>query len=139
VRALAAVTAAGALLCAGCGTRATPPSERTWRANAVGLVAQLRADVAAVEQIPPSQESSALYGLLVAYADMGGCSKMVASTGAPPAAVSSMSRACPSLERAAALFTRAESHADSKDLERAAREAQRAQPQLVRAALALKR
>jgi hypothetical protein len=139
VRALAAVIAAGALLCAGCGGGATPPSERTWRANAVGLVAQLRGDVASVAQVRPSQRSSALYALLVAYADMGGCSEMVVATGAPTAAVSSLARACPPLERAAALFTRAESHADTAELALAAREAQRAQPQLVRAALSLKR
>ncbi len=139
MRALAAVIAAGALLCAGCGSGATPPSERTWRANAVGLVAQLRGDVASVAEVRPSQQSSALYALLVAYSDMGGCSEMVAATGAPTAAVSSLARACPPLERAAVLFTRAESHADTAELARAASEAQRAQPQLVRAALSLRR
>jgi hypothetical protein len=128
MRALAAVTAAGALVCAGCGGGAT--SSRTWHANAVGLVAQLRTDVDTVRAVPVSSNLSDRYALLVAYADMGGCSAMTASTGAPPRVRRVLARACPHLERAAALFTRGA-------LRSAAREAARAEPALVSARASL--
>ena len=139
MRALAALTAAGALLCAGCGSAVTPPTERTWRANAVGLIGQLRGDVAVVEQVAPSQNPSALYALLVAYSDMAGCSTMTVATGAPPTVVRPVARACPRLERAAALFTQGERTSDLASLRLAARVASTADGQLARAALALRR
>jgi hypothetical protein len=136
MRALAAVTAACLLTACGAGRS---PVDRTWRQNAAGLVAQLRADVATVQSVPGSQDFGAQYALLVAYADMGGCSTMAAATGAPPALQRVLERTCPHLERAAALFTNAETHARPATLRRAAREAALAQPALVRAAVASQR
>jgi hypothetical protein len=128
MRALAAVVAAGALVCAGCSGGST--SNRTWHDNAVGLVAQLRSDVATVRDVPVSPNISDRYALLVAYADMGGCSAMTSATGAPPSVQRVLARACPHLVRASALFTRGA-------LRRAAREASLAEPALVRARAAL--
>ena len=128
MRALAAVAAAGALACAGCSSGSA--SNRTWHDNAVGLVAQLRADVASVRAVPVSSNLSDRYALLVAYADMGGCSAMTSATGAPPGPQRVLARTCPHLERASALFTQGA-------LRRAAREASLAEPALVRAGAAL--
>jgi hypothetical protein len=128
MRTLAAVTAAGVLICAGCGSGST--SNRTWHDNALGLVAQLRADVATVRDVPVSPDLSDQYALLVAYADMGGCNTMTSATGAPPVVRRVLAQACPHLQRASALFTRGA-------LRGAAREASRAEPALVRARAAL--
>jgi hypothetical protein len=149
VRTLAATTAAGAVfLCAGCGGAPKPAaSDRAWRANAAELVSQLRADVAATELAGTSTRSAArslanvsdLYTLLVAYSDLAGCAAMASATSAPPAVVRVLSRPCGRLQRAAALFTRAETSKRPALLAQATREVERAVPQLVRVALLVRR
>jgi hypothetical protein len=131
MRVLAAVIAAGALVCAGCNGGSGAPSSRTWHDNAVGLVAQLSSDVATVRAVPVTPDLSDQYALLVAYADMSGCSAMTSATGAPPGLQRVLARACPHLQRASALFTRGA-------LRRAAREASLAEPALVSARSALR-
>src|SRR4051812_42803313 len=83
-----------------------------WRANAAELVSQLRTDVTAIESIPPTRQVfgdlSAQYVLLVAFTDIAGCAQMAANTQAPPNLLRELTRPCAQLERAAQLFTRAE-------------------------------
>jgi hypothetical protein len=79
----------GSLLGMRSGDTAASRSSRVWRANASQLIAQLRADVDAVESIEPSRhlfrDVSLQFVLLVAYTDLAGCAHMAENTGAPPA------------------------------------------------------
>jgi hypothetical protein len=85
------------------------------------------------------RDTSDLYALLVAYSDLGGCRAMVASATPPPRVARAFEPACDHLQRAAALFSQAAQRSDPAALVRAAREARRAQPDLVRAMLAIRR
>jgi hypothetical protein len=146
-------TAAAALLAAsaaGCGghgaTRAGPPPPAEWQANARGVVEQLRSDLAsaAIGGTTPASAARALadvsdlYGLLVAYSDLGGCRAMVDATGAPARVVAAFDPVCTHLQRAAALFAVAARRDDAAALVRAGREVGRAQPHLVRAMLEIR-
>lgn len=121
-------------------------SERTWRANVTQLVAQLRQDIDATQLVATRADaaralhgSSDLYALLVAYSDLAGCSSMAAATAAPAPVVRVLAQPCRRLERAAALFTRAETANDPAGLLAAARQARRSDGELVRAVLAVRR
>jgi hypothetical protein len=129
-------------LLAGCGAHTTAHGPApAWRANAVGVVQQLRedADVATTGAMTPRSAArrlaaiSDLYALLVVYDDLGACSAMAARAGAPLAIEHALALPCPHLERAAALFTRAIANADARALVQATREVLRAEPLLVRA------
>lgn len=133
---------AAVALAAGCGGRETEHRPvATWRANAVGVIHQLRDDVAVAKTGGTTRraaahrlaETSDLYALLVVYDDLAGCSAMAAKTGAPPAVERALAVPCPQLERAATLFTRATTHGDAHALVRATSEVVRAGPLLVRA------
>ena len=149
----AALAAAGF---AGCGGSAAEQghvsatgSDQEWVDNAAGVIDQLTGDVAAAQPPVPGlaaarrslRDLSELYGLLVAYTDLGGCSKMVRGTGEAPARFAGvlfrLERACPGFQRGAALFTRAASRHDARALVAAWREVEAAQPLLYRATLAL--
>jgi hypothetical protein len=152
-----AVLAAAAILCAaGCGgggverDAAAPASghAQPWQANARGVLAQLRFDVSAAEAGGATTrraaaralaDTSELYGLLVAYSDLGGCRRMAAGAAAPPRVARALALPCGHLQRAAALFSRAAKESDPEALVAAAQQVRLAQPQLVRAALALRR
>lgn len=103
----------------------------------------MRDDIAAVETVGPTDAAAAgqlanvsdLFGLLLAYTDLGGCSAMVQSTGAPPAVARALARPCGPLERASALFVQANTHHDPAALVAATHAAAQAQPALVKAAL----
>lgn len=135
------------LAAAGCGARvAAPPQtpERLWRANLASVVRQLRVDVseAAVggrtraEAAHALADTSDLYALLTAYSDLGGCRAMVAATNAPPRATEPFQAACGHLQRASQFFARAATADDATALVRATAEVRRAEPLLLRAALA---
>jgi hypothetical protein len=141
---LVALFAAGVL--AGCGRAPAAHVPRSeWRANAKSVVQQLRVDVSDTALGGTTRASasaalkdvSTLYALLVAYSDIDGCSKMVAATNAPERVTRKLARACLDLERASALFTRAMRSSDPAALAAATRRAHLADPQLVRAMLAL--
>jgi hypothetical protein len=144
--AAAALLAATAAACG--GQRAAPVSAPApaWRANARQVVEQLRADTAAAaiggttraEAAKALADVSDLYGLLVAYSDLGGCRRMVSAAGAPPGVVAPLEDACGHLQRAAALFGRAARQGDEDALVRAGHEVALAQPALVRAMLAVR-
>jgi hypothetical protein len=132
---------------AGCGTaRPAAPASTEWRANARLLVQQLRVDIAtaAVGGTTPAaaakalRDTSDLYALLVAYSDLGGCNKMVASAAAPSRVARSFAPACGHLQHAAELFARATQHSDAAALVRATHETGLAEPSLVRAMLAIR-
>jgi hypothetical protein len=143
--AVALVTA----LAGGCSDTSGAPSSVTvdWRPNARQVVQQLQVDIAAASIGGTTQsaaeaalaDTSDLYGLLVAYSDLGGCRAMVSAASAPPRVVSALEPACARLQHAAALFARAAQGPDPLALARATRETMRAQPQLVRAMLAIRR
>lgn len=139
---------AGAVLLAGlaaCGGTAAPLPRGAWRANATQLLFQIRDDVADVEAVGPTRAAAAeqlpstsdLFRLLLAYTDLSGCSGMVSATGAPPGIERRLALPCVDLQRAATLFTEATANHDPQALVAATREAGRAEPALVRAALAL--
>jgi hypothetical protein len=138
-----------ALVCAACGSgqATTAPASREWRANAAGALTQLQQDVAATDVGGTTRadaagalaDTSDLFGLLVAYSDLGGCRQMIAATTAPAAVASQISRPCAHLERAAALFSRATVRSDPDALVRAGREARRAEPELVHALAVVRR
>ena len=138
-----------ALLCAACGSgqARTTAATREWRANATGALAQLQQDIAATalggttraDAARALANTSDLFGLLVAYSDLGGCRAMIVATTAPLPVANDLARPCGHLERAAALFTRATVHSDPDALVRAGREARLAQPQLIRALAELRR
>jgi hypothetical protein len=150
--AVGAVLAVAAL--AGCGGPTGPAHagggsvDREWVDNATGVIDQLNGDVSAAEPARPGlagarrslADLSELYGLLVAYADFGGCTKMVSGIGrAPPqfaVVVHRLGPACSRFERAAALFTRAASGHDAYALLAASREVKAGQGLLYRAMLA---
>lgn len=149
--AVGAVFAAAGL--AGCGGPNEPthvhvaPTDREWVENASGVIDQLNGDVSAAAPARPGlagarrslEDLSELYGLLVAYTDFGGCSKMVSGIGkAPPrfaGVVHRLGRACTGFERAAALFTRAASGRNARALLAASREVKASQPLLYEAML----
>jgi hypothetical protein len=76
-----------------------------------------------------------MFGLLLAYTDLSGCTAMVQSTGAPPRVARVLARPCAPLQRAAALFAQANTRHDAGALVAATHTAAQAQPALVKAAL----
>ena len=137
-----------ALVLAACGTGSQQPSAAEWPAGAKVVIRQLRADVlevAGADRVPAARralrDDSELYGLLVAFSDVGGCSHMVASLGTHPPQLESaehlLAGACLRLQRAATWFTTAATRDDARALVTAARDALAALPLLDRAALAL--
>ena len=148
--ALGATAAAVILAACGGGASRVPRSAASeWAANAAGVIDQLRADTVAAsdaDNISSARaallDESRLYGLLVAYSDFGGCRHMVSTVGEPPPGFRpvdvTLSRACASLQRAAALFTRAASRSDPPALVAASRAVHAAAPLLVRAELELR-
>jgi hypothetical protein len=138
-----------ALVCAACGSgqARTGTTAREWRANATGALTQLQQDVAATgvggttraDAAHALKDTSDLFGLVIAYSDLGGCRAMIAATTAPADVALELARPCGHLQRAAALFTRATVTSDPDELVAAGREAERAEPQLVRALALLKR
>jgi hypothetical protein len=133
-----------ALVCAACGggqAGTSTAAAREWRSNALGALTQLQQDVTATsvggttraDAAHALADTSDLFGLLVAYSDLGGCRAMIAATTAPPLEAVKLARPCRHLQRAAALFTRATARSDPDALVRAGREARLAEPQLVRA------
>ncbi|MGZ4338466.1 MAG: hypothetical protein ACXVQ3_00265 [Gaiellaceae bacterium] len=143
---VAALLAAPATACGGHRSAAEVPASGAWRANARQVVEQLRVDVAAAsiggttraDAARALANTSDLYALLVAYSDLGGCRAMVGAAAPPPRVVAAFEPACDRLQRAAALFARAAQRSDPAVLVRATGEAARAQPQLVRAMLAIR-
>jgi hypothetical protein len=139
---------------AGCGGPTGPAhvnrvsTDREWVDNASGVIDQLNGDVSAAEPARPGLagarrslgDLSELYGLLVAYTDFGGCTKMVGGIGRTPpqfvVVVDRLGPACTHFERAAALFTRAASGHDPRALLAASREVKAGQALLYRAMLA---
>jgi hypothetical protein len=132
---------------AGCGGRSSG-SAREWRANAHGVVQQLRADVVDVSSFDhvavaraAMHDDSQLYGLLVAYSDLGGCVHEVGALGEPPpglaAGARALRRACAPLALAARLFTHAMTRGRPASLVAATRASLRGGALLDRAALAL--
>ncbi|HEU5363467.1 MAG TPA: hypothetical protein VFU56_09005 [Gaiellaceae bacterium] len=143
-------TVAAALLAAAaaaCGApRARPPAPvEQWQANARQVVEQLRGDVATAAIGGTTRSAAAkalrdvsdLYGLLVAYSDLGGCRAMVGTIGAPARVVAAFDPVCAHLQRAARLFAVAARRNDPAALVRAGQEVGLAQPHLVRAMLAI--
>jgi hypothetical protein len=133
----------------GCGSHAASPPEREWRANARGVVQQLRLDVAAVDgfdRAPAARaalhDDSQLYGLLVSYTDFGGCVHMVAALGEEPPRFAPVQRqlaaACARLRVADGYFTRAVARNDPRLLVRATGAAMRSLGPLERAQIALR-
>jgi hypothetical protein len=126
-------------------------SLREWAANVSIVIHQLRSDVAAtqVAGVTPASARAALrnesdvYALLVAYTDLAGCHSMVVAAGAATPVTRRVERllasACIHAERASTFFTRAIRTRSGGSLLAGAREASRALPALVRAAVALDR
>jgi hypothetical protein len=134
----------------GCGAKAPTRNDPEWIANARGVVEQLRGDVVAVsgyDRLGTARaglnDESQLYGLLVAYTDLGGCRHMVAAVGVEPPRLARagrlLRRACRHLDRADALFARAVARRAPRLLTNATREAIAAVPSLDAAALELAR
>jgi hypothetical protein len=129
--------------CGGTSTAQVPAGE--WRANATGVVQQLRVDVSDTALGGTTRPAAAaalknlstVYALLVAYSDIDGCSKMIAATNAPDRVTRQLAGACLDLEDASRLFTRAMRNSDPAALAAATRRAHRADPQLVQALLAV--
>jgi hypothetical protein len=138
---------------AACGSQAPPRAvdvlDRQWVANTTGVVEQLRRDVTLTQVTGQTlataggalRDDSALYVLLLAYSDFGGCDRMVGQAGdAPPSTPQlqrTLSATCRRLQAAAKLFTRATKNDDAHALLAASREASAASPLLVRARLQL--
>jgi hypothetical protein len=133
-----------------CGATTPPPADRQWTANARGVIDQLRGDVVAVsgfDRLGSARQGlsreSQLYGLVVAYTDIGGCRHMVAAVGAEPAnrarAVELLGRACRRLQAAGRLFAQAVARDAPRLLVGATRRAVAAVPLLDAAALELAR
>jgi hypothetical protein len=149
VRAVAPLVGVVALVCAACGSgqAKTTTATREWRANARGALIQLKQDVDATgvggttraDAARALANTSDLFGLLVAYSDLGGCRAMIAATAAPAPLAAQLARPCNHLQRAAALFTRATVHSDANALVRAGQEARRAEPELVHALVVVRR
>jgi protein-disulfide isomerase len=142
---VAAALLAATVACGGPGAR-LPTPRAEWQANARQVAEQLRGDVAAAEIGGTTRRAAAraladtsdLYGLLVAYADLGGCHAMVGAIGAPARVVATFDPVCAHLQRAAALFAVAARGNDAGALVRAGDELGLAQPHLVRALLAIR-
>ncbi|HZQ15825.1 MAG TPA: hypothetical protein VFA82_03540 [Gaiellaceae bacterium] len=142
---LAALAAAG-LLAAGCGGATSPRDATAWRANASGVLLQLRDDVAQAavagqtvgEARRALRDESDLFALVIVYSDLGGCRAMVRNAGAPARVEAALALPCPVLERAAATFSHAVARSDADALLRAGREARDAQRLIVRALAALR-
>ena len=143
------VAAVVVLALAGCGSPAAAPPDREWRANAQGVVQQLRQDVvsvAAFDRAPVARvalhDDSQLYGLLVAYTDFGGCAHMVAALGVEPPHLARVRRlladACRHLRMADTFFTHAVSGGDPQLLVLATTAAAQALAPLERAQIALR-
>ena len=140
---------AALLPASGCGASqpAKPVVSAYWRANARGVVQQLRVDISMASIGGTTRSSAAgalrdmsdLYALLVAYSDLGGCREMVTAAQPPSRVARLFAPACDHLQRAASLFSRAARQSDPSALVRATREAGLAQPALVRAMLAIRR
>jgi hypothetical protein len=133
----------------GCGSHASSTPEREWRANAQGVVQQLRRDVVSVADLDRApaartalQDDSQLYGLLVSYTDFGGCAHMVAALGAEPPRLAAvqhqLAAACARLRVADRYFTRAIARNDPRLLVRATGAAVRSLAPLERAQIALR-
>jgi len=144
----AGLVAVCTVVCTACGSGPAATSTSVdWRPNARQVVQQLRVDIGAAQlggtTAAAARRSLAdvshLYALLVAYSDLGGCSKMVAAAGPPPRVSLPLERACAHLQRAAALFARAAQGPNPEALARATRETELAQQPLVRAMLAIRR
>jgi hypothetical protein len=144
---VAAVVVAGGT---GCGAKESPPTDREWVANALGVVDQLRGDVIAVsgfDRVGTARvglrDESQLYGLLVPYTDFGACRHMVAVVGVGPPdlarVVHFLRRACNHLHDADRLFARAVKDTVPHLLVGATRAALEAVPLLNAAALELAR
>jgi hypothetical protein len=150
-RGAGAALAAAAL--AGCGAPpashlAVGAADREWVQNANGVIDQLTGDVSDAALAGPGLRGarrsltnlSDLYGLLVAYTDFGGCTRMVTGIGDPPAryegVVRGLDRACAGFEHAAGLFTRAASGHDAHALLAASDEVKIAAALLYRATVA---
>lgn len=134
--------------CLGCGSTQPAPNDREWIANTRGVIRQLQADLGQVSDAGTAEEArgtlrdeSRLYAALVVYTDFGGCRHMVAALGEPPARFrhvdAELDRACASLQRSSALFTKAVSGHDARVLAAAARSAHRAAEPLLRGELEL--
>jgi len=134
---------------AGCGSRPASAPDREWRANAQGVVRQLRRDVVAIAPFDRARvarvglrDDSQLYGLLVSYTDFGGCNHMVAALGVAPSRFASARRlltlACRDLHAADRDFTRAVARTDPQLLVRATGAATRSLALLDRAQIALR-
>lgn len=144
------VAAVVVLALAGCGSRAaTTPPDREWRANAQGVVQQLRSDVVSVAVFDRARlaraalhDDSQLYGLLVSYTDFGGCAHMVAALGVEPSHLAQVRRllaaACAHLRVADMYFTRAVARSDPQLLVRATAAAVQSLAPLERAQIALR-
>jgi hypothetical protein len=145
--AVAALLAVTGFACGAERQAARAPPASVWRANTRQVVDQLRADVETASIGGTTRAAAAgaladlpsLYALLVAYSDLGGCSAMVGAAEPPRRITVLIEPACAHLQRAAALFSRAAQHDEPTALVRASREIALAQPQLVRASLALRR
>lgn len=149
----AALVAAGLVGCGGgVADRAHPTpanADREWIANASGVIDQLDTDVSAATPAGRDlaaarralRDESDLYGLLVAYTDFGGCSKMIGGIGEAPERFSGvlreLSAACGRFERGATLFTRAASQHDARALLAASHQVKSAAALLYRAVLRL--
>lgn len=158
MRSLAVLLVAAALVpaLAGCGASAAAPgsraeAEREWTANMSVVIDQLRNDVAQTQLIAATdgaarsalRDESALYALLIAYTDLGGCRHIVASAGIAPPKAAGVDRplavVCGHLEHAASLFSEAATRREARPLAAATREARLALPALVQAAAVLAR
>jgi hypothetical protein len=151
--ACAVLAAAGLTGCTGGPPRqaqsaATVVGRQVWVENASGVIDQLSGDVAAAEPAVPGlsaarrslHDLSELYGLLVAYTDLGGCSKMVGGIGRPPpgftGVLQTLEDACSGFERGAAFFTRAAADHDPRALVEAWSQVDTSQSVLYSAAIA---
>jgi hypothetical protein len=134
--------------CLGCGTTRAAPGEREWIANTRGIIRQLQVDLGELSDAGTVADAgktltdeSRLYAALVVYTDFGGCRHMVAALGTTPARFRrvdlELNRACTSLQRSSALFTKAVADHDARVLAAAARSAHRAAGPLLRGELAL--
>ena len=148
-----ALLAAGLVGCGGVAAdraHLTPAAaDREWIANASGVIDQLDADVSTAAPAGAGvvaarralRNESDLYGLLVAYTDFGGCSKMVGGVGEAPrrfrGVLRALAAACVRFELGAALFTRAASQHDARALLAASRQVKSAAVLLYRASLRL--
>ncbi len=153
-RAEAAAAVVAAIVLSGCGGPARPAqpyagaADREWVANATGVIDQLQTDVSSATPAGSGlagarrslHDLSDLYGLLVAYTDFGGCTRMIGGIGTAPRryalVVTRLERACHGFEHAAVLFTRATSGDDAHALLAASREVKGAASLLYRANLA---